>query len=59
MKRAALTLKLLHGCHCEESDLYVSLDEQGNFNLEDHSSLEVGTFRPLVDHDIVPSACVA
>jgi len=58
-KRAALTLKLLQGCHCEESDYFASLDERGQLVIEDRSSLEAVTRRPILDRDVVPSGGAA
>jgi hypothetical protein len=54
-KRAALTMKLLRCCHCEAEDYFARLDDQGNIVIEDRTSLEVGTGRPVLDCDFVPS----
>ena len=54
-KRAALSLKLLQGCKCVEGDYFVSLDEHVNLVVEDHTSLEMGTRRPITDRNVVPS----
>ena len=58
-KRAALNMKLLRGCHCEESDYFASLDEHGNIVVEDSTSLEPGTNRKLIYRDVIPSGGAA
>jgi len=58
-KRATLTLKLLQGCHCEESDYFASLDERGQLVVEDRTSLEPVTRRPILDRNVVPSGGAA
>lgn len=58
-KRAALTLKLLQLCLCEEGSYFALLDEQGNLVVEDRTSLAPGTRQPVIDRDIVPSGGVA
>ena len=58
-KRAGLTLKLLQGCHCEESDYFASLDERGQLVVEDRTSLEPITRRPILDRECVPSGGAA
>jgi hypothetical protein len=58
-KRAALTMKLLRCCRCKESDYFVSLDEHDNLVLEDHTSLEPITNRPIVNRDYIPSGGAA
>jgi len=58
-KRAALTLKLLQGCHCAESDYFARLDEHGQLVVEDRTSLEPVTRRPILDLDFVPSGGAA
>jgi len=58
-KRATLTLKLLQGCHCEESDYFASLDEHGKLVVEDRTSLEPVTRRPVLDRNVVPSGGTA
>lgn len=54
-KRAALTLKLLQLCRCEMGDYFASLDEHDKVVIEDRTSLEVGTGRPIIERDSVPS----
>lgn len=54
-KRGALTLKLLRVCSCEEGSYFASLDECSQIVIEDHTSLEPVTRRPLVDRESVPS----
>jgi hypothetical protein len=58
-KRAALTMKLLRCCHCEEGDYFALLDERDKLVVEGRTSLEVGTGRPILDRDIVPSGGAA
>ena len=58
-KRAALTMKLLRGCNCEESDYFASLDEHDKIVVEDRTSLEPGTMRPLVNRESIPSGGAA
>jgi len=58
-KRAALTLKLLRCCHCEEGSYFALLDEHDKLVVEDRSSLEMGTGRPIIDRDVVPSGGAA
>jgi hypothetical protein len=53
-KRAALVMKLLQICPCEEGQYFALLDEQGNITVEAHTSLEPGTNRPVIDREIVP-----
>jgi len=54
-KRAALAMKLLEYCHCEEGDYFASLDEHGQLVVEDRTSLEPITRRPILDREVVPS----
>jgi len=54
-KRAALTLKLLRLQHCEEGDYFALLGEHDNLIIEDRTSLEMGTRRPILDRTSVPS----
>jgi hypothetical protein len=58
-KRAALTLKLLYCYHCEEGDYFALLAEHGELVVEDRTSLEMGTGRPILDRDCVPSGGAA
>jgi hypothetical protein len=58
-KRAALTMKLLRDCPCEESDYFVSLDEHNNIVVEDHTSLEPLTNRKIIDREVIPSGGAA
>jgi hypothetical protein len=58
-KRAALTMKLLRSCHCEEGDYFALLTEHGELVVEDRTSLEMGTGRPILDRDCVPSGGAA
>jgi hypothetical protein len=54
-KRAALVMKLLRSCACEEGGYFAMLEEQDRLVIEDRTSLGVGTRRPVVDRDCVPS----
>ena len=58
-RRAALTMKLLRGCPCEESDYFASLDEHGNIVVEDTTSLEPITNRKIIDRQVIPSGGAA
>jgi len=58
-RRAALTMKLLRGCHCEESDYFASLDEHCNLVVEDRTSLEPITRRLIIDRESVLSGGAA
>ncbi len=58
-KRAALTMKLLRGCRCEESDYFASLDEHSSLIIEGHTSLDVVTRRLIIDRESVPSGGAA
>lgn len=58
-KRAALTMKLLRCCHCEEGDYFALLDEHDKLVVEDRTSLEVGTRRPILYRECVPSGGAA
>jgi hypothetical protein len=58
-KRAGLTVKLLHCCHCEEGDYFTLLNEHGELVIEDRTSLEMGTRRPILDRDSVPAGGAA
>ena len=58
-KRAALTLKVLQFCRCEEGDYFALLAEHGELVVEDRTSLEPGTGRPILDRECVPSGGAA
>ncbi len=58
-KRAALTLKLLQCYSCEESDYFASLDDQRNLVIEDRTSLDPITNRPIIDREVFPSGGAA
>ena len=58
-KRAALTLKLLQFCHCEEGHYFAILDKHSELIIEDRTSLEVGTRRPVIDYASVSSGGAA
>jgi len=58
-KRAALALKLLQCCGCEEGSYFIFLDDEGNLVVEDHTSLAPVTQRPVIDRSIVPSCGAA
>lgn len=58
-KRAALTMKLLQCCTCEEGHYFALLDEHDKLVVEDRTSLEVGTRRPILDRDCVPAGGAA
>lgn len=59
-KRAALTMKVLRSCYCEEGDYFVLLDrEQDKLIIEDRTSLEVGTGQPILDRESIPSGGAA
>ena len=58
-KRAALALKLLQCCGCEEGSYFIFLDDEGNLVVEDHTSLAPVTRRPVIDRSIVPSCGAA
>jgi hypothetical protein len=58
-RRAAVTMKLLHLCACEKGDYFAFLDDAGNLIVEDCTSLEPITNRPVVDRSSVPSGGAA
>jgi hypothetical protein len=58
-KRAALCLKLLQFCVCEEGSYFATLDEHGQLVVEDRTSLEPVTRRPILDRECVPSGGAA
>jgi hypothetical protein len=58
-KRGALILKLLQYYPCTEGDYFAMLDEHGDLVIEDRTSLEVGTGRPILDREFVPSGGAA
>jgi len=58
-KRAALTMQLLRCCQCEEGSSFALLDEHDKLVVEDRTSLEMGTGRPILDRDCVPSGGAA
>jgi hypothetical protein len=58
-KRAGLTVKLLRCCHCEDGHYFTLLDERGEIVIEDRTSKEVGTGRPILDRDSVPAGGAA
>ena len=58
-KRAALTLKLLRCCPCEEGYYFAMLDEHDKLVIEDRTSMEMGTGRPILDRECVPSGGAA
>ena len=58
-KRADLTMKLIRYCHCEEGYYFATLDEHDKVVVEDHSSLEPVTNRPVVDRVSIPSGGAA
>jgi hypothetical protein len=54
-KRAALLLKLLQCQNCEEGDYFALLGEHDDLIIEDRTSLEAGTRRPILDRRSVSS----
>ncbi len=57
--RAAITMKLLRVCRCEEGDYFALLDEHDNLVVEDNTSVAPGTGRPITFRDSVPSSGAA
>jgi hypothetical protein len=58
-RRAALTIKLLRCCHCEQGHHFARLEDEDRLIIEDRTSLEVGTGRPIIDLHSVPSGGAA
>jgi hypothetical protein len=52
-------MKLLRCCSCEEGSYFALLDEHERLVVEDRTSLELGTGRPILDRDSVPSGGAA
>jgi hypothetical protein len=57
--RAALSMKLLQCATCEEGHYFALLDEHDNLVIEDRTSLEMGTGRPILDRECIPSGGAA
>lgn len=54
-KRAALALKLFFLAKCEKGQYSVTLDKQDRIVVEEYSSEDTLTGRPIIDHTIIPS----